>query len=124
MDSTDVVHVWHRAGNLTPVERLSRYAQALTADCPIGDYRTLDDAQEDRAILALFRVDRPHATIASLHQVPPLALSGYYQMLHDLAREGFGPDAGFHAGAPRFGHSPDTGLRQPVYTPAFSGGER
>ncbi|MFH5879347.1 hypothetical protein [Arthrobacter sp. NA-172] len=76
LESADVVHIWHSAGNLTPVEHLSLYAQALTADCPIGAYRTLNDAQEDRAILALFRVDRPHASITSLHQVPPLALSG------------------------------------------------
>ncbi|WP_211881594.1 hypothetical protein [Pseudarthrobacter albicanus] len=123
MDSTDVVHVWHQAGNPTPVGRLSLYAQALTADAPIGAYRTLNDAQEDRAILALFRVDRPHATIASLHQVPPLALSGYHQLLHDLAREGLGPDGGFRAEAPRFGHSPDTALHQRVETTAFSGGE-
>ena len=112
LDSTDVVHIWHRAGNPTPVDRLSLYAQALTADCPIGAYRTLNDAQEDRAILALFRVDRPHATIPSLHQVPPLALSGYHQLLHDLAREGLGPSDGFHAQAPTFGHSPDAALRR------------
>ncbi|MFE4195072.1 hypothetical protein ACFRJ9_04330 [Paenarthrobacter sp. NPDC056912] len=91
INSTDVVHAWHRAGNLTPVERLNLYAEALTASGPIDTYRPLDDAQEDRAILALYRVDRRHATIASLHQVPPLALSGYHQLLHDLARVGLGP---------------------------------
>ncbi|XAS74406.1 hypothetical protein VUN82_11525 [Micrococcaceae bacterium Sec5.1] len=108
IDSTDVVHVWQRAGNSTPVDRLSLYAQALTADCPIGAYRTLDDAQEDKAILALFCVDRPRATVASLHQVPPLALSGYHQLLHDLAREGLGPSGG----SPPFGHSRDRALHQ------------
>lgn len=123
IDSTDVVHVWQRAGNSTPVHRLTLYAQALTANCPIGAYRTLNDAQEDKAILALFCVDRPRATIASLHQVPPLALSGYHQLLHDLAREGLGPGDGFRAEAPRFGHSPDTALHQRMDTPAFRGGE-
>ncbi len=124
MDSTDVVHVWHRAGNPTPVERLSLYAQALTADCPIGAYRTLNDAQEDRALLALFRVDRPHATIASLHQVPPLALSGYHQLLHDLHHEGLGPGGGFRTETPHFGHSPRTASHQRVETPAYRGGEQ
>ena len=123
LDSTDVVHIWHRAGNTTPVDRLSLYAQALTADCPIGAYRTLNDAQEDRAILALFRVDRPHATIPSLHQVPPLALSGYHQLLHDLAREGLGPSDGFHTQALKFGHSPVTAPGPRVDTQAFNGGE-
>lgn len=123
IDSTDVVHVWQRAGNSTSLDRLSLYAQALTADCPIGPYRTLDDAQEDKAILALFCVDRPRATIASLHQVPPLALSSYHQLLHDLAREGLGPGGGFRAEAHRFGHSPDTALHQRGDTPAFRGGE-
>ncbi|WP_139346869.1 hypothetical protein [Sinomonas mesophila] len=75
----------------TTAERLCRYAQALVAERPIGAYRALDDEQEDRVILSLYRVDRPHATIADLHQMPPLALSGYHQMLHDLAREGLGP---------------------------------
>lgn len=123
LDSADVVNVWQRAGNSTPVHRLSHYAQALTENCPIGAYRTLNDAQEDKAILALFCVDRPRATIASLHQVPPLALSGYHQLLHDLAREGLGPGGGFRAEAPRFGHSPDTALHQRMDTPAFRGGE-
>jgi hypothetical protein len=91
MDTKDVVQAWHRAGNPTSAERLSRYAQALDADCPIGAYRPLDDAHEDGAILSLYRVDRPHATIADLRQTPPLALSGYHQLLHDLAREGLGP---------------------------------
>ena len=91
MDSTDVVRAWHHAGNPTPLERLSRYAQALTAGHRIGAYRTLSEAQEDGALLSLYRVDRPHATIADLHQVAPLALSSYNQMLHDLAREGLGP---------------------------------
>ncbi|HKU30604.1 hypothetical protein [Arthrobacter sp. NyZ413] len=103
MDNTDAVHVWHRAGNPTPDDRLSLYAQALISECSIGAYRTLNDAQEDRAILALFRVDQPRATLASLHQVPPLALSGYHQLLHELAREGFGPGSGFHAER-RMGH--------------------
>ncbi|WP_336857783.1 hypothetical protein [Sinomonas albida] len=87
----DVVHVWHRAGNPMPEQRLGLYAKALTADHPVGAYHALDDDQEDRAILALYRVDRPRATFADLHQAPPLALSSYYQMLHDLAREGLGP---------------------------------
>ncbi|WP_413250080.1 hypothetical protein [Sinomonas flava] len=91
VDVNEVVHVWSRAGHGTPDDRLGRYAQALTADRPVGPYRALDDAQEDRAILALYRVDRPQATIADLHQMPPLALSSYHQMLHDLAREGLGP---------------------------------
>ncbi|MDR6637042.1 hypothetical protein [Paenarthrobacter nitroguajacolicus] len=91
MDTTDVVLAWQHAGNLIPLERLGRYAQALTASHRIEAYRTLSDAQEDGAILALYRVDRPHATIADLHQIAPLALSSYYQMLHDLAREGLGP---------------------------------
>ena len=87
----EVVRIW--SGNHVPttMERLGRYARALVAERPIGAYRALDDEQEDRAILSLFRVDRPHATIADLHQMPPLALSGYHQMLHDLAREGLGP---------------------------------
>lgn len=122
LDSTDVVYAWQRSGNSTPVDRLGLYAQALTADCPIGAYRTLDDAQQDKAILALFCVDRPGATIASLHQMPPLALSGYHQLLHDLAREGLGPGGGFRAEAHRFDHSPDTALHQRGDTPAFRGG--
>ncbi|WP_413248362.1 hypothetical protein [Sinomonas flava] len=72
-------------------ERLGRYARALVAERPVGPYRTLDDDQEDLAILSLVRVDRPRATIEDLHQMPPLALSGYHQMIHDLAREGLGP---------------------------------
>ena len=91
VDVDDVVHVWSRSGNRTPNDRLGLYAQALTADRPVGPYRALDDEQEDRAILALWRVDRPSATIADLHQVPALALSCYRQLLHDLARGGFGP---------------------------------
>lgn len=91
MDITDLVQAWHRAGNETPADRLSLYARALAAEFPIGAYCTLTDAQEDRAILALYRVDRPRATISDVHQTPPLALSSYHQMLRDLAREGFGP---------------------------------
>ena len=87
----EVVSVWSRSGNRTPNDRLDLYARALTADRPVGPYRTLDDEQEDRAILALWQVDRPHATIADLHQAPPLALSCYSQLLHDLARAGLGP---------------------------------
>jgi hypothetical protein len=87
----DVVRAWSLAGTPTAADRLSRYARALVAERPIGAYRPLDDDQEDLAILALYRVDRPHATIADLHQVPALALSSYHQMLHDLASEGFGP---------------------------------
>ncbi|NUP74398.1 MAG: hypothetical protein HOQ07_07095 [Sinomonas sp.] len=91
MDSNDAVRAWNHAGNPTPLERLSRYAQALSVGHRIDVYRTLTDAQEDHAILALYRVDRPQATIADLHQVAPLGLSSYHQMLHDLAREGLGP---------------------------------
>jgi hypothetical protein len=91
MDSNDVVLIWHQAGNPTPVSRLSLYAQALALEYRIGAYSVLGDAQEDRVLLAFYRVDYPHATIADLHQAPPLALSGYHQLLHDLAREGFGP---------------------------------
>ena len=91
LDSEAVVRAWNRAGNPTPNERLTLYAQALAAEAPIGGYRALDDDQEDRAILALYRVDRPHATFEDLHQAPPLALSTYHQLLHDLAREGLGP---------------------------------
>lgn len=87
----DVVRIWSLCRIPWTLERLARYAEALVAERPIGAYRALDDDQEDRAILSLYRVDRPHATIADLHQVPPLALSGYHQMLHDLAREGLGP---------------------------------
>lgn len=86
----EVIHAWSRAGNLTPNDRLGRYAQALVDHGQIGPYRVLDDYQEDRAILALYRVDRRHATIADLHQRPPLALTSYYQLLHDLAHEGIG----------------------------------
>ena len=32
-----------------------------------------------------YRVDRRHATMTDLHQAPPLALSGYHQLLHDFA---------------------------------------
>ncbi|WP_369046665.1 hypothetical protein [Sinomonas sp. P10A9] len=91
VDVNDVVHVWSRAGHGTPHDRLGLYAQALTAHRPVGPYRALDDAQEDGAILALYRVDRPQATIADLRQLPALALWSYRQMLHDLAREGLGP---------------------------------
>ncbi|MBT8159767.1 MULTISPECIES: hypothetical protein [Arthrobacter] len=110
MDSNDAVHVWHRAGNPTSTERLSNYAEALISECSIGAYRALNDAQEDRAILALFRVDQPQATIASLHQMPPLALSGYHQLLHDLAREGFGPGSGIHGETSRLRHPSETTL--------------
>ena len=123
METADVVNVLHRAGNQMPVDRLSLYAQALNADCPIGAYRTLSDEQEDIAILALFRVDRRHATIASLHQVPPLALSGYHQLLHDLARLGLGPGEGIRNEVPRFGHSRHPAVRQDVDTAASRGGE-
>ncbi|WP_077490756.1 hypothetical protein [Sinomonas mesophila] len=91
VDVDEVVQMWNRSGNRTPNDRLGLYAQALTANRPVGPYRALDDDQEDRAILALWRVDRPHATIADVHQAPPLALSTYRQLLHDLARGGFGP---------------------------------
>ena len=87
----EVVRIWSLGRLCTTMERLGRYAQALVSERPIGAYRALDDDQEDQAILSLYRVDRPHATIADLHQMPPLALSGYHQMLHDLAREGLGP---------------------------------
>lgn len=87
----EVVRAWSLAGTSTAGDRLSRYARALVAERPLGPYRPLDDDQEDLAILALYRVDRPHATMADLHQVPALALSSYHQMLHDLASEGFGP---------------------------------
>ena len=91
MGIDDGVRAWSLAGTPTAADRLSRYARALVAERPIGPYRPLDDDQEDLAILALYRVDRPHATMADLHQIPPLALSSYHQMLHDLASEGFGP---------------------------------
>ena len=87
----EVVRIWSLCRIPATLERLGRYAAALVAERPIGEYRALDDEQEDRAILSLYRVDRPRATIADLHQMPPLALSGYHQMLHDLAREGLGP---------------------------------
>ncbi|KHL04567.1 hypothetical protein [Sinomonas humi] len=90
-DTEDVVHAWNRAGNPTPHHLLGLYAQALTTERPVGAYHTLREDQEDRAILALYRVDRPHATFADLYQAPPLALSSYHQLLHDLAREGLGP---------------------------------
>lgn len=76
-----------------PEDRLDLYARALTAGYAVGAYRSLNDDQEDSVILALYRVDRPHATLADLHQRPPLALSSYHQLLHDLAREGLGPVA-------------------------------
>ncbi|MDQ4502540.1 hypothetical protein [Sinomonas sp. ASV322] len=91
LDTNGLVQAWHRAGNSTPDVRLSLYAQALTADGPVGPYHALDDAGEDRAILAMYRVDRPAATVADLHQLPPLALSSYRQLLSDLASEGLGP---------------------------------
>lgn len=94
MESIDVVDIWHRAGNPTPASQLRQYAQALTAGAQLGTYHSLSDEQEDAALLALIRVDRPRATIASLHQVPPLALSQYHQLLHELAREGVGPRFG------------------------------
>lgn len=87
----DVVRAWSLTGTPATQDRLNSYARALVAARPLGAYRPLDDDQEDLAILALYRVDRPHATMADLHQVPPLALSSYHQMLHDLASEGFGP---------------------------------
>jgi hypothetical protein len=87
----EVVRVWSSAGIPETTERLGRYARALVDDWPIGPYRALDDDEEDRAILSLYRVDRPHATMADLHQVPPLALSAYHQLLHVLANEGLGP---------------------------------
>ncbi len=87
----DLVRVWTLTGTPMGAERLGRYARALVAERPVGPYRALDDDQEDLAILSLIRVDRPHATIEDLHQMPPLALSGYHQMIHDLAREGLGP---------------------------------
>lgn len=123
LESTELVHIWRQAGNTTPVDRLSLYAQALTAACPVGAYRTLNDAQEDRALLALFRVDHPYATLPSFHQVPPLALSGYHQLLYDLAREGLGPSDDFHAREPRFGHGSDAAPRHRVDALAFNGGE-
>jgi hypothetical protein len=124
LDSADVVHVWRQAGNTTPVDRLSLYAQALTAACPVDAYRTLNDAEEDRALLALFRVDHPYATLPSFHQVPPLALSGYHQLLYDLARQGLGPSDGFHTREPRFGHASGAAAHRDADTMAFHGGER
>ncbi|MFJ4210847.1 hypothetical protein ACIPY2_20530 [Paenarthrobacter sp. NPDC089675] len=124
LDSNDVVHIWQQAGNPTPVDRLSFYAEALTAHCAIGECRTLSDAQEDGALLAMFRVDRPHATIPSLHQMPPLALSGYHQLLHELARQGLGPSDEFRAQISRGGHLPETAPRQGVDTEALNGDER
>ncbi|HKU11180.1 MAG TPA: hypothetical protein VJQ61_08130 [Sinomonas sp.] len=87
----EVIRAWQRSGNPAPDHRLDLYAQALSARGPIGAYTALNDVQEDSAILALYRVDRPQATIADLHQMPPLALSCYHQLLHDLARQGLGP---------------------------------
>ena len=91
MDITDLVQAWNCAGTGIPEHRLGLYAEALVAHRPIGPYRSLTDEQEDRAILALYRVDRPRATFEDIHQKPPLALSGYHQLLGDLARLGFGP---------------------------------
>jgi hypothetical protein len=91
MDIMDLVRAWHRAGSVIPANRLGLYAQALVAHRQIGPYRSLTDEQEDRAILALYRVDRPRATFEDIRQAPALALSSYYQLLHDLAREGLGP---------------------------------
>lgn len=91
MDITDLVQAWHCAGNDIPANRLSLYAEALVAHRPIGPYRSLTDEQEDGALLALCRVDRPRATFEDIHQMPPLALSGYHQLLRDLARLGLGP---------------------------------
>lgn len=91
MNSVDVVRALHHAGNTTNPDRLRRYAEALDASQPIGAYTVLDEAHEDMALLALVRVDRPRATVEDLHQAPPLALSSYTQILHDLAREGLGP---------------------------------
>jgi hypothetical protein len=82
MDSNDVVLIWHQAGNSTPASRLSLYAQALALEYRIGAYSVLGDTQEDRVLLAFYRVDYAHATIADLHQTPPLALSSYHQLLH------------------------------------------
>jgi hypothetical protein len=93
LDTNDVVHVWKHSGNPTSEDRLGLYARALTAGRSVDAYRALNDDQEERVILALYRVDRPHATIADLHQCPPLALSSYYQLLYDLARQGLGPVA-------------------------------
>lgn len=91
MNRADLVQAWHFEGNHTPPNRLNMYADALVAHCPIGPYRSLTDEQEDGAILALYRVDHPRATIEDIHQTPPLALSGYSQLLRDLARHGLGP---------------------------------
>lgn len=101
LDTDAVVQAWNRAGNPTPNEQLGLYARALTANREVGNYRALDDEQEDQAILALYRVDRPHATFADLRQTPPLALSSYHQLLHDLAREGLGPLTPHSQPAPR-----------------------
>lgn len=45
VDVNEVVHVWSRAGHGTLDDRLGLYAQALTADRPVGPYRALEDAQ-------------------------------------------------------------------------------
>lgn len=89
-DSSTIVLAWHRVGNATSLDRLGLFAQALV-EHRVGPYSVLTDAEEDEAVLALFRVDRPRATIADIRQTPPLALSSYYQLLHDLARAGLGP---------------------------------
>lgn len=91
MDITKLVQAWYCAGNDIPANRLGLYAKALMAHRPIGPYRSLTDEQEDEAILALYRVDRPRATFEDLHQMPALALSAYHQLLSDLARLGLGP---------------------------------
>jgi hypothetical protein len=91
MGITDLIQAWRLAGNDIPTDRLSLYAEALVAHRPVGPYRSLTDEQEDQAILALYRVDRPRATFEDIHQKAPLALSGYHQLLGDLARLGFGP---------------------------------
>lgn len=93
MDIADLVRAWRHAGSGIPTERLSLYAHALVHDLQVGAYTALNDAEEDGALLALYRVDRPRATVADIHQNPPLALSRYHQLLHDLAREGLGPQA-------------------------------
>jgi hypothetical protein len=91
MGITDLVKAWNCAGNCIPEHRLSLYAEALVGRLVLGPYRSLNDEQEDGALLALYRVDRPRATFEDIHQLPPLALSRYQQLLWDLARLGFGP---------------------------------
>ncbi|MEA5457288.1 hypothetical protein SPF06_21435 [Sinomonas sp. JGH33] len=91
MNAADVVSALCHAGNPTDPRLLLRYAEALDASQPIGPRTRLTEDQEDRALLALVRVDRPRATLEDLHQIPPLALSPYSQVLYDLAGEGLGP---------------------------------